>query len=286
VSASKLELGVGTEPYPGYRLTRFLGRGGWGEVWHARAPDGSGVALKFLASDSPRGTLQEIRALQGIRQLRHPNLIRMDNIWSCAGWLVIVMELADGSLADLLDVYGTEINSPIPPDHLCFFLGQAAAAIDFLNARQHDCDGQRVAYRHADVKPSNLLLVGSQVRLSDFSLAVQATSPVRHSFRGGTVAYAAPEMFHGSLSDRSDLYSLAATYYHLRTGKLPFPDGPKDFSKGYTRPAAPDLSMMTDSERPILTRAFAPTPTDRWSTCTDFIGRLRAVFGAQAVGAA
>ena len=43
---------------------------------------------------------------------------------------------ADGSLLDLLEEYYTEFNQPIMADHLCFFLSQAASAIDFLNARQ------------------------------------------------------------------------------------------------------------------------------------------------------
>src|SRR5688500_18045158 len=100
--AQSLQLRKGTEPYPGYRLVQMIGRGGWGEVWKTtRVRDDEVFALKFLPSDC-QVTSQEIRALQAIRQLEHPNLLRMDQVWSCAGYLVIVMELAEGSLLDLL----------------------------------------------------------------------------------------------------------------------------------------------------------------------------------------
>jgi serine/threonine protein kinase len=231
-----------------------------------------------MASESPLAAVQEIRALQAIRQLRHPNLLRIDNVWSMPGWLVVVMELADGSLYDLLEIYASELDTPIPPDHLCFYLRHAAAAIDFLNTRQHPHGDQRVAYRHCDIKPSNLLLFGNSVKLCDFSLSVQTSSAMGPHRRTGTLNYAAPEVFQGWLSDRTDLYSLAATYYHLRTGVLPFPDTPRNFSTPYTRPACPELSEFTEKERPILARAFASVPQDRWPNCDDFMARLSRCF--------
>ncbi len=273
MAAPRLTLGFGAEPYPGYRLTRFLGRGGWGEVWKAIKPDSREVAVKFLPSDSQLAAAQEIRALQAVRQLRHPNILAIENVWSCPGYLAIVMELADGSLHDLLGVYDSELQTPLPPDHVCFFLGQAAAALDFLNTRQHTINEQRVAYRHCDIKPSNLLVIGTEVKLSDFSLAVQTTAAIGTCRRAGTLAYAAPEVFHGWLSDKSDQYGLAATYYHLRTGRLPFPDTPSSFTAKYVRPT-PDWSGFAEAERGVLARAFAPVPQDRWPSCSEMMDRL------------
>jgi serine/threonine protein kinase len=260
---------------PGYQLTQFLGRGGWGEVWRATRPDGDVAALKFLPCDSPTAASQEIRALQAIRQLDHANLIRIDQIWSMANYVVIAMELADGSLSELLEVYLADLGQALPAEHVCFFLAQAAGALDFLNARQHRVNGQRVAVRHCDVKPSNLLVIDKQLKLADFSLSVQATSPMRNHRRIGTLNFTAPEIFHGLLSDRTDQYSLALSYCQLRGGCLPFPDisAKEAAAKDFARPA-PDLAMLSPPERPIIARALENVPQNRWPSCTEMINRL------------
>ena len=272
--AGTKELAPGVEPFPGHTLTRWLGRGGWGEVWQARRPDGQNIAVKFLPCDNQHTAPQEIRALQSIRQLQHPNLIRIDQIWCWEGCVVIAMELADGSMLDLAGVYRSELESGIPPEHLCHFLGQAAAAIDFLNARQHMVDGLRVAVRHCDVKPSNLLLLQDEVKLADFSLAAQTTTPMWYHRRVGTLNYAAPEIFQGWLSDRTDQYALAVSYVELRTGKLPFKDTPSTFTRTYVRPE-PDLSLLTNWERPIINKALQPVPQNRFTTCEEMFQKLK-----------
>ena len=125
--AAILQLTKGAEPYPGYQLVQSLGQGGWGEVWKAvHTASNASLAIKFLPSDSPLAAAQEIRALQAIRQISHANLLRIEQVWSCPGYLAIVMELAEGNLLDLLEVYYAEFNVPIMADHLCYFLSQAA----------------------------------------------------------------------------------------------------------------------------------------------------------------
>jgi serine/threonine protein kinase len=282
--AAILQLTKDAEPYPGYQLVQCLGQGGWGVVWKAvRRADNATFAIKFLPSDCQLAAAQEIRALQAIRQISHPNLVRIEQVWSCPGYLAIVMETADGNLLDLLEVYYAEFNVPIMADHLCYFLTQAAAAIDFLNARHHLVNGRRVAYRHGDVKPSNLLVQGRTVKLADFSLAVQTTASMWYHRRVGTTAYAAPELFQGWLSDRTDQYALAVTYYQLRTGRLPFPDTPTKFEPNYVRPV-PNLSLLTRAEEPILVRALAPIPQDRWPTCAEMMTRLSQAVAAETRG--
>ena len=80
---------------------------------------------------------------------------------------------------------------------------------------------------------------------------------------------AAPEMHRGDLTDTSDQYSLAITYYYLRTGIFPFPTPPAGFQReySYTRPA-PDLTRVGRSERFVLEKALEIEPTARWSCCT------------------
>src|SRR5262249_36102205 len=163
---SLLALQAGVEPFPGCRLIQLRGRGGFSEVWEAEATDGRRVALKFMPGSSEAAP-KEIRALQTIRELRHPNLARIERIWSQRDYIVICMELGEATLSELLEAYQTEYNQSFPANQVCFLLTQAAKAIDFLNARQHLVDGHVVAFQHCDVKPSNMLLMGDTVKLCD-----------------------------------------------------------------------------------------------------------------------
>jgi serine/threonine protein kinase, bacterial len=273
VSGPTITLAPGEVPYPGYRLVRRIGTGGWSEVWKASQPDGRDCALKFLPCYPGMAPSREVRALQALRHIKYPYLLESRNVWSCPGFIVVVMDLCDGSLLDLLDVHLREFRTPMTCSDVCYFLGQAAQAIDFLNTRQHVINGQRMAVRHGDVKPSNLLVCDESVKLADFGLAVPTTATMEYHRRVGTPRYCAPEVFQGWLSDRTDQFSLAVTYYHLRTGQFPFHDTPRGIDSSYVHPP-PDLSEVTCSEQTVLQRALAPVPQDRWGSCVEMMQRL------------
>jgi serine/threonine protein kinase, bacterial len=282
-------LQAGLEPYPGYRLTRALGRGGFGEVWEARNACGRPLALKFLPCDAEQTAAREIRSLQAIRQLQHPHLIRIERVWCYRSYIVIAMERADGSLADLVDTYQLRFGTPVVPEHACLLLSDAANALDFLNKRQHAIEGRIVSIQHCDIKPKNLLLFGDTVKLADFGLSSSLGSRLESRFRAGTLGYCAPEVLQGKLSDHSDQYALAVTYCALRGGRLPF-DDPKSFRSGrtpppsfYTRPTM-DLTVLSEAERPIVSRALHAVPQNRWPSCRELMTRLTRVVCEEAAG--
>jgi serine/threonine protein kinase len=267
-------LTTGMEPRPGYRLRQILGRGGFAEVWEAETDTGDSVALKFMHCDDGLAAAKEIRALEQIRKVYHHNLIKIFQVWCIPGYIVIAMELADGSLLDLFDAYQSEFNSPVLGEQVCLHLIQAAEAIDFMNRRQHMLDGHKVGFQHCDIKPSNLLLFEDDtVKVADFGLASPTGAMIRSHRRAGTLDYAAPEVFQGRLSDWTDQYALAVTYCFLRGGRFPFNDTPPKFEATYVRPA-PDLSMLAAQEHPVVLKALAPVPQARWPSCTEFITRL------------
>lgn len=269
-------LGIGKALGPDYRLTQFRGRGSFGSVWEAIDADGNKVALKLLPCTSRLTAAQEIRAIQSINQLRHPNLTPIEQVWCYHNYVVINMKLADGSLLDLLEAYQTEYKTAVPAEELVPLIKQAAAALDFLNARQHYIDGAQVGVQHCDVKPSNFLLYGDTLKLCDFSLASLLTSSLRPHRRAGTADYMAPEVFRGQLSDHTDQYALAVTYCQLRGGRLPFPAVTGSLNPNFVRPA-PDLSMLSPPEKPIIARGLAASALDRWPSCgmmVEQLGRL------------
>src|SRR5262249_39179528 len=71
---------VGSEPVAGYRLTRFLGQGGYGQVWVAVGPGSIDIALKVVPLERTHG-LKEFRAIGLVKKLRHPNLIPIFAYW-------------------------------------------------------------------------------------------------------------------------------------------------------------------------------------------------------------
>jgi serine/threonine protein kinase len=261
------------EPFPGYHLRRRLGAGAFGEVWEATTPTNDAIALKFLPADHGRSTAREIRSLQTIRTLRHPHLVRIDQVWCHLGYIVVAMELAEGNLSDLLEIYQAEFGESVSREHACLLLAQAASALDFLNARRHLIDGRCVAIQHCDVKLSNLLLFGDKVKVADFGLSSWLGSPIESHRKAGTLDFCAPEVFQGRLSAHTDQYALAINYCLLRGGRLPFSDTPSGFESHYVRPA-PDLSMLPRLEQPVVSRALNREPHLRWSSCGELITRL------------
>jgi serine/threonine protein kinase, bacterial len=273
---------AGAEPKPGYKLRRVRGRGGFAEVWEADAPSGPPVALKFMPASNSNTTAKELRSIQSFLPLYHPHLVKTNEVWSVPGYIVINMELADATLLDLMLLYHNDLHQHIDPPQLCRHMWQVGDALDFLNARKHLREGRRVGFQHGDVKPNNILLVGETAKLTDHGLATPTHGSTTPCPRQGTREYAAPEIFNGHYTDFSDQFSLAVTYYALRTGTLPFPPPPAQLPKNFSRPS-PDLSFVTEPEVQPLLRALSPTPQDRYPSCRDFMTDILRAFRLKAV---
>jgi formylglycine-generating enzyme required for sulfatase activity len=265
----------GAEPIPGYRLEAMLGKGGFGEVWRAVAPGGLPIALKFLAVDEASSN-RELRSLQMLQKVRDGHLLALSGVWSIPGYHMLAMELADGTLMDRLKQYLAENQSGVPREELLVYFEQAAAGIDFLNEPRHllSPGGPPTGIQHGDVKPQNLLLVGSMCKVGDFGLLRTLSSTQAHRTNSLTAAYAPPEMYDCQPDRTSDQYSLAVTWCHLRGGRLPFKGNAAQLMRGHLH-QEPDLSMLPDGERPAVARALCKTPADRWPSCQAFVQALQ-----------
>lgn len=266
-----------SEPIPGYRLVEPLGKGGFGEVWKCEAPGGLLKAVKFIRSGldntDPQGFAAklELRALQRIKSIRHPFLLSIERIEVIEGEVLIVMELADRSLQDLLNQRRHAGETGIPRKELLGYLREAAEALDVLN--------QEHGLQHLDIKPRNLFLIGRHVKVADFGLVASLSdlqNQVSWERRSEvlTPLYAAPETFLGSLSHFSDQYSLAITYQELLTDT--FPLSGQSFSQLAMRhiQAPPELHPLPEADRPIVARALAKQPSERFPSCSEFVQAL------------
>lgn len=261
------------EPIPGYRLVSPLGTGGFGEVWKCIAPGNIFKAIKFvfgnlnsMDGDAYRAE-QEHKALQQIKEVRHPFVLSIERIDNVEGELAIVMEMADRSLHDLFTEYQDSGKIGIPRDELLGYMRDAADGLDFLNERH--------SLQHLDVKPRNLFLFGNRVKVADFGLVKNLE---RHSnsglMAGVTPIYAPPETFGGRVSKFSDQYSLAIVYMELLVGKRPF-HGKNIRTLALQHVSeAPDLAALPVRDRAAVARALAKNPEERFPSCTAFIRAL------------
>jgi serine/threonine-protein kinase len=266
-----LHLDAGFAPIAGYTLVRLLGRGGFGEVWEAMAPGGVRVALKFIRLDTDEAGAEQ-RALDIIRDIRHPHLLDVQFATRVEDCLVIAMPLCDQSLMDRLRACQAEGLPGLPRDELLDFMNDLARAIDFLNEPRHRGEGGGpVGVQHRDIKPHNIFLVGGAVRLADFGLAkILEASSATHT-GSMSPSYVAPEVLEGRVSQWSDQYSLAVSYVQLRTGRLPFAGSTINQVLYAHLNTPPDLSVLPAEESRVLARALAKKPEERWPTCRAFV---------------
>ena len=205
------------EVFPGYVLTERIGSGGYAEVWRARAPGGIEKAVKIVyGCYDDQLAAQEMKAMERIKDVRHPFVLSLERFEVVDGRLAILTELADMSLEQRAQQCRAQGLPGIPRDELLRYMADTAEALDFL--------AQRHSLQHLDVKPANLLISGEHVKVADFGLVKELVSRTQNSMVAGlTPTYSSPEMFDDAPSPHSDQYSLAIVYQEMLTGVLAIP---------------------------------------------------------------
>jgi Protein kinase domain len=251
----------------GYRLLDRLGGGAFGEVYRALAPNGELTAVKWLTRPLDDRTVQrELESLRTLSELRHQYLLRTREHHQLNGRLVLIMDLAEGSLSDRLEQCREGGLDAIPVDELLPYFRQAAEGLDFLHQNK---------VTHRDIKPQNLLFLKGRVQLADFGLArEQDGSTAFTSLICGTPAYMPPETWQNKISFRSDQYSLAAAYVEMRLGRPVYSAVSLYEIRQCHLRGTPDLAPLEGEERKVLLRALARDPHHRFPTCGAFVKAL------------
>jgi serine/threonine protein kinase len=257
----------GAEPIPGYRLIEKLGSGGFGEVWKASAPGDLLKAIKIVYGNmEDQRAEQELKALRRVKEVRHPFLLSLERIEVQEGQLIIVTELADGSLMErYLDCRRTGLPG-IPRDELLAYLRDAADALDYMGSTRD--------LQHLDVKPQNLLLVAGRIKVADFGLVKDLAVSTVSAAGGATPVYASPEAFDGRASRASDQYSLAIVYQEMLTGTRPFHgESTLQLAMQHVH-GRPHLNSLPAADRPIIARSLSKVPEERYLSCRELIDAL------------
>jgi len=189
--------------------------------------------------------------------------------------LIIAMGLGDQSLFERLEQCRAAGLPGIPGDELLGYMDGSAEAVDFLNRPVHELGSGPAAIQHCDIKPHNIMIVGGATQVCDFGLARMIGAVRATTATAGTIAYAAPECLkEGKPSNSTDQYSLAVSYYELKTGRLPYDE--ETYAAVTTAVLAGnlDFSDVPMAEQTVLHRATAPDPAKRFASTREMVGAL------------
>lgn len=258
-----------------YRILRRLGQGGMGSVYLAfDTKENRQVAIKVLGSEhAPNQKVLQRFHNEGQHGavLIHPNIVRSFDRGqdTTTGLHFIVFEFIDGPSAhELLDRTGK------------LQVGDAVHIIlDIARAVEHAHKNQII---HRDIKPGNILLMSSGLaKLSDLGLAKRRddTGNLTNASQGIGTPYYMPyeQAMNAKMADeRSDIYALGATLYHLLTGDVPFPGESsleivEKKGIGQFPPASvlnPEVPERLDA---ILAKMLARDPENRYQTVSEVI---------------
>lgn len=198
-----------------FRVIGLLGRGGMGEVYHAEDLRlEQEVSLKLLPehlAGDPDALARLHREVRLARQVAHPNVCRVYDIFEADGVSFLAMEYVSGEdLASVLRRFGR-----LPADKALQIARQLCAGLAAAHHR---------GVVHRDLKPANIMIDGDgDVRVTDFGLAAVASAEGEGTGGSGTPAYMAPEQLAGrSVTARTDIYALGLVLYEVFTGKPAF----------------------------------------------------------------
>jgi 5-deoxy-glucuronate isomerase len=265
--------------FSGFRVTRFIARGGMGVVYEGMQESlNRPVAIKFLyphlSGDANFRERFEREALASA-SLTHPNIVRVLDFGSEGMLHFMVMDYIDGeSLRDYLTRDRDE--------SLAERLRTSSDIVEQVgNALSH---AHRRGYVHRDVKPGNVLLVDDgRALLTDFGV-VKIVGESGLTVTGtmvGTPEYMAPEqgLGTGQIEPAADQYSLAVIAYQMMTGRVPFqaPTPAAVVRMQIGEPPPPPTEVVPafpPSVQRGLMRGLAKEPADRYDTVEHFVDRL------------
>ncbi len=300
-----MALTSGTKLGP-YEIQSAIGAGGMGEVYRARDTRlGRDVAIKVLPqhlSSHPVRKERFEREARAISSLNHPRICTLHDVGHQDGVDFLVMEYLPGeTLAERLE------KGPLPLKEVLRIGMEVGEALEVAH---------RAGIVHSDMKPGNIMLTQSGVKLMDFGLAKAtvgdgeaASAPLltaaptlsepgpsppltRAGTVMGTLHYMSPEQIEGKKADaRSDLFALGVVLYEMATGKRPF-EGKSSASVASAilekdpEPVSALQPLTPPAFEHVVTTCLAKNPDERFQAAHDVRLELKWIEASQLVAPA
>uniref|UniRef100_A0A915PW07 MAP/microtubule affinity-regulating kinase 3 n=1 Tax=Setaria digitata TaxID=48799 RepID=A0A915PW07_9BILA len=204
------------DPHIGkYKLLKTIGKGNFAKVKLAKhIPTGIEVAIKIIDKTALNpGSLHKLfREVKIMKQLDHPNIVKLYQVMETENTLYLVMEYASGGeVFDYLVAHGRMKEKEARAK-----FRQIVSAVQYLHQKN---------IIHRDLKAENLLLDSDMnIKIADFGFSNQFVIGNKLDTFCGSPPYAAPELFQGKKYDgpEVDVWSLGVILYTLVSGSLPF----------------------------------------------------------------
>jgi len=268
-----------------YVLEELIGLGGMSAVYRAYQPSlEREVAIKVLAIQLAADTDYQQRFVLEARTaaaLEHPHIVPIHDYGAQDALVYVVMRLfTGGSLAQRLR-YSQEGGHPLPsPAEAADLLDTLADALAYAHER---------GIIHRDIKPSNVVFDRQGTpHLVDFGIARIMNADLGLTAAGttiGTPNYMAPEQWRDEpLTPAVDQYALGILIFNTLTGRLPFEATTAHIlmQKHLNEPPPPVHTLrpgLAEALSPVLARALAKLPEERYPEVTDLAAAFRAAAG-------
>jgi len=260
-----------------YRITRLLGRGGYGAVYYAEqlhlgnAP----CAAKELLPDPNATPAQEQQAAAQFQfeanvlaRLSDPALPKVTDSFKESGRYYLVMEYVEG---ETLEDFLARAGKPLPEAQVLAWAAQLCDALTYLHTRQPN------PVIHRDIKPANIKITpDGKLKLIDFGIAklMALGAGTATAARAVSPPYSPMEQYGTGTDARSDIYALGVTLYQLLTNSLP-PKGPDRMTRALTPPRQLNPGLSANTEAVIL-KAIAVMPAARFQSTVEMKRALSA----------
>ena len=210
--------GIG-DLYSNYELCNYIGKGGFGRVYKVRHKLSNQYrAMKIIQckSTSENHSIAINKEINILKNLDHPNIIKVYEFYSSEKYVYIINELCTGGeLFDkIVDV------KHFSESAACNIMRQLLSAVAY-------CHENGVIHR--DLKPENILIESSeekdkeffQIKVIDFGTC-EILKKKKLTEQIGTSFYIAPEVLKNGYNEKCDLWSCGVILYILLCGSPPF----------------------------------------------------------------
>src|SRR6266446_2237590 len=271
-----------------YEITEMLGRGAMGVVYKGFDPGiRRTVAIKTIRRELIEGERPAAAMLARFRneaqaagKLAHPGIVAVYDYGEDASVAYIAMEYVEGN--SLREYLGR---------------GTRFAERDAVSVMSQLLEGLAHAHErrvwHRDIKPANIIvMMNGRVKVADFGIArIEASDLTQTGAMLGSPGYMAPEQYAAAAIDhRADLFAAGVVFYQLVTGAKPFVGTTEQVSyatchSDALRPSLADPGKGWERYDPVISKALAKRPEDRFQTAEEFRAAILAAHAAPAAPA-